>query len=94
MYDKLGLETVFAVRTLVAIKDAAHEEIADTEDNMKAIIDETPDFEPKNEPKSNKRFTIVLGYTETKKVFNFDVWNSDGDLRVDNPLKFRIAMIG
>jgi hypothetical protein len=94
MYDKLGLDTVFAVRTLVAIKDATHEEITDNEDNMKAIIDETPDFEPKGDYSDKKRFTLVLGHNETKKVVNFDVWSSEGGLKVDSPLKFRIAMIG
>jgi hypothetical protein len=94
MYMKLGLETVFPVRTLVALKDQAHEEIADTEDNMKSLIDETRNFEPKEDSKSNKRFTIVMGDGETKKLHDFDIWSSEGGVRIDNPLKFRIAMIG
>lgn len=100
MYNKLGLENVFPVRTLVAIKDTATEEVSDSEDNMKAIIDETQNFNPTISPKSKKRFTVDIGTTETK-TFDFDVWCSqtldssiEGGVKIGLPLKFRIAMVG
>jgi hypothetical protein len=100
LYAKLGLENVFPVRTLVAIKDTATEEISDSEDNMKAIIDETTNFNPIASPKSKKRFTIDLGTSEIK-TFDFDVWCSqtldssiEGGVKIGLPLKFRIAMVG